>query len=82
MCFFDGQHYIVIFYFQNLPLPLTEYLYKLYLNFFIRFETSHFENKFIFLLSQEDKEVNKVLAACIHEWIIIHEELYPSQNRN
>ena len=40
------------------------------------------ENKFIFLLSQEDEEVNKVLAACIHEWLIIREELYPSQNRN
>ena len=25
------------------------------------------ENKFIFLLSQEDKEANKVLADCIHE---------------
>ena len=40
------------------------------------------ENKFIFLLSQEDKEVNKVLSAFIHEWLIIREELYPSQNRN
>ena len=40
------------------------------------------ENKFIILLSQEDKEVNKVMAACIHEWLIIREELYPSQIRN
>ena len=39
------------------------------------------ENKLIFLLSQEDKEANKVLAACIHGWLIIREELYPSQNR-
>ena len=39
------------------------------------------ENKFIFLLSQEDKEVNKVLAACIHGWLIIREELHPSQNK-
>ena len=30
------------------------------------------ENKFMFLLSQEDKEANKLLAACIHEWFIIH----------
>ena len=40
------------------------------------------ENKLIFLLSQEDKEANKLLAACIHEWLIIREELYPYQNRN
>ena len=40
------------------------------------------ESKIIFLLYQEDKEANKVLAACIHEWLIIREELYPSQNRN
>ena len=32
------------------------------------------ENIFIFLLSHEDKEVNKVLAAGIHEWLIIREE--------
>ena len=26
--------------------------------------------------------IEKGLAACIHEWFIIREELYPSQNRN
>ena len=40
------------------------------------------ETRSIFLLSQGDKEANKVLAACIHERFIIREELYPSQNRN
>ena len=32
--------------------------------------------------NENDKEASKVLAACIHEWLIIREELYPYQNRN
>ena len=50
-----------------------------YSPFFVELDN---ENKIIFLLSQEDKEASKVLAACIHEWVTTREELYPSQNRN
>ena len=34
------------------------------------------ENKFVLLLSQENKETNKVLASSIHEWLKTRETIY------
>ena len=43
------------------------------------FEELDNENKFIFLCSQENKEINEILAAYSHDWMKMRETLHPAQ---